>query len=50
MPAPWNVSASVYDARNLPVSVTVGTSTTKYRYSSQGQRYRKKTGTAREYS
>jgi RHS repeat-associated protein len=50
MPAPWNVSASVYDARNLPVSVsvTVGsvTTTTKYRYNSQGQRYWKQVGSS----
>ncbi|MDZ4699133.1 MAG: RHS repeat-associated core domain-containing protein [Rhodothermales bacterium] len=44
-PAPYGITATVYDERNLPISITAGTTTT-YRYSADGQRFAKKVGSA----
>ncbi|MEZ4699784.1 MAG: polymorphic toxin type 50 domain-containing protein [Rhodothermales bacterium] len=44
-PAPYAITSSTYDERNLPLSLTAG-STTTYRYSGDGQRFAKKVGSA----
>jgi RHS repeat-associated protein len=43
-PGPWSVTASTYDPRNLPLSLTIAGTTTNYRYDDGGQRITKQVG------
>jgi RHS repeat-associated protein len=38
-PAPYNITATTYDHRNLPLTVTASGATTYYHYNADGQRY-----------
>jgi RHS repeat-associated protein len=43
-PAPYSVTGAAYDHRNLPTSLTSGSTTTVYRYDHAGQRTHKRVG------
>ena len=43
-PAPYSITATTYDPRNLPLSLTIGGTTTTYRYDNAGQRITKQVG------
>jgi RHS repeat-associated protein len=43
-PAPYSITASTYDHRNLPISITAGGVTSVYRYNHEGQRIAKQAG------
>ncbi len=43
-PGPYSITATTYDPRNLPLSLTIAGTTTNYRYDDAGQRITKQVG------